>query len=50
MNPISDPIDKQLDAVGVLLSSADLLPATLETELWLYCERFAAARPQQGQA
>jgi hypothetical protein len=44
MSPITDPVDMQLDAVGILLSHAELLPATLETELRLYGERLAAAR------
>jgi len=51
MSPISDPVDKQLDAVSILLANAELLPATLETELRLYGERLASARrcaPEKG--
>jgi hypothetical protein len=44
MSPIPDPVDMQLDAVGILLTHAELLPTTLETELRLYRERLAAAR------
>jgi hypothetical protein len=47
MSAIHDPIETQLDAAGILLSNAELLPATLETELRLYCERLAAARSEQ---
>jgi len=47
MSATYDPIDTQLDAAGILLSNAELLPATLETELRLYCERLAAARAEQ---
>jgi hypothetical protein len=47
MSTAHDPIDRQLDAAGVLLSNAELLPATLETELRLYCERLVAARAEQ---
>lgn len=46
MSPTTDPIDNQLAAVGILLASAELLPATLETELRLYGERLAAAQTQ----
>ena len=48
MSAIHDPIDSQLAAAGILLSHAEMLPATLETELRLYCERLAAARAEQA--
>jgi hypothetical protein len=44
MSATHDPIDSQLAAADILLANAELLPATLETELRLYCERLAAAR------
>jgi hypothetical protein len=47
MSTTHDPIQSQLAAAGVLLSNAELLPATLETELRLYCERLAAAQAEQ---
>jgi hypothetical protein len=50
MSPTTDPVDMQLEAVGILLSHAEALPATLETELRLYGERLAAARRTDASA